>query len=213
MYDLRVLKQRGFSLMEMMIVLLIISIVAAATAPMITKKMARSAGSNDSPWVFTGMDDSIAFNMSGDNDATVVIGATSLPRGWDKKARLFIDCGNNDNVAHVAYGNGETEPFLLTADPARGRVGFSNEEIPQNSVAFGSGQTLNGTSSVTIGFGASTNSNSVAIGAQANANDTDAVAIGRNSVASDVSAIAIGSLANASGENAIAFGSSAKASD
>ena len=72
MYDLRVLKQRGFSLMEMMIVLLIISIVAAATAPMITKKMTRSAGSNDSPWVFTGMDDSIAFNMSGNNDATVV---------------------------------------------------------------------------------------------------------------------------------------------
>ena len=145
---------------------------------------------------------------------------------------MFIDCGNNDNVAHVAYGNGETEPFLLTADPARGRVGFSNEEIPQNSVAFGSGQTLNGTSSVTIGFGASTNSEAVAIGHGAEATGESSIAIGgltngewyNNSsyaratnlnalaiqgTASGNSSVAIGPETVAAGEMATAVGSGA----
>ena len=35
-------KMRGFSLMEMMVVLLIVSIVAAATAPMINKKLSKT---------------------------------------------------------------------------------------------------------------------------------------------------------------------------
>ena len=57
--------KNGFSLMEMMVVLLIMSIIAAATAPIVSRKMTRSAGSNASPWVFTGQGKNIAFNMGG----------------------------------------------------------------------------------------------------------------------------------------------------
>ena len=56
----------GFSLMEMMIVLLIISIVAAASAPMVSKKMFSEA-SGTSPWVWTNSSN-IAFNLNNNNN-------------------------------------------------------------------------------------------------------------------------------------------------
>ena len=68
--------QNAFSLMEMMVVLLIVAIIAAATAPMVTKKMARNVGSGDSPWVYTGLNNNIAYNMNG-SASQAIIGATS----------------------------------------------------------------------------------------------------------------------------------------
>ena len=66
----------AFSLMEMMVVLLIVAVVAAATAPMVTKKMARSTGSGDSPWLFTGTNGNIVYNMN-KADISAIIGASS----------------------------------------------------------------------------------------------------------------------------------------
>ena len=180
--------------MEMMVVLLIVAIIAAATAPMVTKKMARNAGSGDSPWVFTGLGNSIAYNMNGNDGATAIIGNVSTPSGWDKRARLFIDSGNNAN--HIAFGNGNATPILLTADPQNGRIGLSNEEIPNYSVAFGTGQTLAGEYTVAIGNGV-----------QLNNAPQGAVAIG-DSVVSNGSqyTVAIGVIAEAAGNNSIAIG-------
>ena len=163
----------GFSLMEMMIVLLIVAIVAAASAPLVSKKMSRSTGTNDSPWVFTGMSGSIAYNMKGHDNDTVIIGASKLPAAMNGSTRLFIDSGNNGS--HIAFGNGEDEPLLLTADP-NGRVGFSNVQIPTNSVAFGTDQSHNNNSMqyvpremVSIGIGTYTHSCGTALGYKANA--------------------------------------------
>ena len=166
--------------MEMMVVLLIVAIIAAASAPMVTKKLSRNAGTGDSPWVFTGLNNSIAYNMNGNNNSAVIIGTAALPDSLEESVRLFIDSGNN--AAHIAFGNGEEEPLLLTADPAQGRIGFSNEEIPTRTIAFGVNQTINaGTEGGTIlGFGSRINGNSpVAIGANASAT-TNSVAIGGN---------------------------------
>ena len=110
--------------MEMMVVLLITSIIAAATAPMVTKKMMRGSGSGDSPWVFTGERDNLAYNMRGSDNATVVIGRAALPHAFEDKTRLFIDSG--DDASHIAFGNGDIEPLQLTVDPTNGRIGFSN---------------------------------------------------------------------------------------
>ncbi len=52
---------RGFSLMEMMIVLAIVAVVAAASAPMVNKKMVRVA-SEKSPWIFVN-GESIGYNI------------------------------------------------------------------------------------------------------------------------------------------------------
>ena len=153
--NMRAKKLNGFSLMEMMIVLLIVAIVAAASAPLVSKKMGRGNSTGDSPWVFTGLGSNIAYNLSGNNNSTVIIGTTTLPNGWNKKARLYIDCGNDLETGHIAFGNGNAEPFILTADPRNGRVGFSTDEIPSRTVAFGSGQVLsNRNDSVIIGHNA-----------------------------------------------------------
>lgn len=215
--------------MEMMVVLLIVAIIAAATAPMVTKKMARNAGSGDSPWVFTGLGNSIAYNMNGNDGATAIIGNVSTPSGWNRRARLFIDSGNN--AAHIAFGNGNATPLLLTADPQNGRIGFSNEEIPLDSVAFGIGQTIanSATGSVIIGtFASGVNQRAIAIGTRSNLGLTnpnttaglDSIAIGTAARAAGTRSIAIGAafqtfgalpsqaMVNSNSENSIAIGPS-----
>ena len=202
----------AFSLMEMMVVLLIVAIVAAATAPMVTKKMARNAGSGDSPWVFTGLGGNIAYYMNGNDNTTVLIGTTSVPNGWTGHARLFVDSGNN--AAHIAFGHGNDTPLLLTADPA-GRIGFSNAQIPANSVAFGTGQTIPSTSTetVTLGQGANVNgSRSVAIGLNSTVG-ANAIAIGgtppeenASNTTASANSVALGAGAQATGSNSIAIG-------
>ena len=79
--------------MEMMVVLLIMSFIAAATAPIVSRKMTRSSGSNASPGVFTGQGKNIAFNMGGLDNATAIIQAAKVPDGT--KTRLYIDCGES----------------------------------------------------------------------------------------------------------------------
>ena len=151
--------------MEMMVVLLIVAILAAATAPMVTKKMARNAGSGDSPWVYTGLNNSIAFNMNRNDNSPVIIGASSLPASLESPTRLFIDSG--DNASHIAFGNGNNPPIGITADPKNGRIGISNQYIPNDSIAFGAEQTLKPSLSgiIAIGSGITNNGDaSIAIG-------------------------------------------------
>ena len=194
--------------MEMMVVLLIVAIIAAATAPMVSKKMSRNAGSGDSPWVFTGLNNSIAYNMNGDDNSSVIIGTSRLPNGWNQRVRLYIDSGNN--AAHIAFGSGNNIPFLLTADPANGRVGFSNQEIPNQSIAMGAGQEINdrATGIIALGQGASISwnaSDSIVIGQEASASGNDSVSIGHNSQVGGLS-IAMGYNAVAEGPSSIAIG-------
>ena len=94
--DVRAKKLRGFSLMEMMVVLLIVAIIAAASAPMVTKKLSRNVGTGDSPWVFTGLNNNIAYNMNG-GDASAIIGNTTYTRGENgpQFPRLVLASGND----------------------------------------------------------------------------------------------------------------------
>ena len=205
----RAKKLNGFSLMEMMVVLLIVAIIAAASAPMVTKKLSRSAGTGDSPWVFTGLNNSIAYNMSGNDNSTVIIGSTTTPANMQGATRLYIDSGNN--ASHIAFGNGDTVPLLLTADPTRGRIGFSNREIPNSSVAFGINQTLSGDHIVAIGAGAiANNSGAIGIGRAANARSLQSIAIGGSetdrTIAAGDNAIAIGSEAETNNMDSVAIG-------
>ena len=214
--------------MEMMVVLLIMSIIAAATAPIVSRKMTRSSGTGASPWVFTGQGKNIAFNMAGSDNVTAIIGATKVPDGT--KTRLYIDCG--DSSSQLALGRGDQAASIL-ADPVGRRVAIysanSTGEIPNDTVSFGMGQTLNGTDLVAIGSnvnagaagatgigsGASAGgSSSTAIGYQASATGSQSTAVGSYSIAAQ-NAVAIGgggsnSCASAQ-SNAVAIGSNAVA--
>ena len=219
--------------MEMMVVLLIMSIIAAATAPIVSRKMTRSSGSGASPWVFTGQGKNIAFNMGGLDNATAIIGASKVPEGT--KTRLYIDCG--DSASQLSLGSGDQAASIL-ADPVNKRVGIysatSTASIPNNSIAIGMNQNWNSRAKDTIAIGMNQNVNhadSIAIGSNSSANGKSvaignyakaaayAVAIGSNfggnavtesapTVASNFS-VAIGSRARTDGDDSIAIGNTA----
>ena len=92
-------ERNGFSLMELMVVLLIVAIIAAASAPMVSRKLARDAAQGDSPWVFTGTSNSIAYNMAGDNNSTAIIGTNRLPAAVNaaNRPKLYIESNGNES--------------------------------------------------------------------------------------------------------------------
>ncbi len=206
-------ERQGFSLMEMMIVLLIMAIIAAATAPIVSKKMTKSAsGTSATPWVFTGEGKNIAYNMGGLSNATAIIGAAKVPEGTN--ARLYIDCG--DNTAQIALGSGDTAANIL-ADPVGNRVAIysaeSNLSVSRDSVAIGMGQGSLGTAGVvSIGSKSSASDTyNTAIGYSANASGQYSTAIGASTKASSTYSTAIGNESEVTGEFSLASGARAKA--
>ena len=208
--------------MEMMVVLLIVAIIAAATAPMVTKKMARNAGSGDSPWVFTGLGNNIAYNMNG-SDASAIIGSLRYNNnGGPTRPRLVLASGNDSNHPALAFADANgTYSGQINMNATTGVVTMSNAVVGNNSVALGMGQNISGAPTNIVAIGEGTNisgTNNVAIGFESTAAD-NAVAIGsrmtRNTSdqmdrtnATGRGAIAIGQGARSEGTRSIAIGTS-----
>lgn len=213
----------AFSLMEMMVVLLIVAIIAAATAPMVTKKLSRNAGSGDSPWVFTGLNNNIAYNLNG-SDSYAIIGATNYSRGDNgpTNPRLVLASGNDEQHPALVFANANgtysgkinmnVTTGVVTMNGGSGTIGQRSVAIglaqtlnntPENIVAIGNGATSNDGHNVVIGYRGAVEAGGIAIGGafdddngsntQAN---TNAIAIGRNALATGDQSVAIGSRFN-----------------
>ncbi len=204
--------KQGFSLMEMMVVLLIIAIIAAATAPMVSKKMARNAGSGDSPWVFTGLNNSIAYNMNGSN-ASALIGTSRYNRGDNGPQYPRLVLASGDDGHHPAFAFADANGNFsgqMNMNQTSGIVTLNNAAVGNNSTAIGMGQTIEDSPSgiVAIGQGLSVASGS-----------DDAIAIGKGVAVNGINAIAIGNndsnttsdTTQATAKNTIAIGQSAQA--
>ena len=205
--------KQGFSLMEMMVVLLIVAIIAAATAPMVSKKMARNAGSGDSPWVFTGLNNSIAYNMNGSN-ASALIGTSRYNRGDNgpQYPRLVLASGNDGQHPAFAFADANGNfSGQINMNQASGIVAMNNAAVGNNSTAIGMGQTIEGSPSGIVAIGQ---------GVEIDSDASSAVVIGQNSIVSGAYGIAIGNSSDyalnpnttGAGEYSIAIGSSARAS-
>ena len=204
--------------MEMMVVLLIVAIVAAATAPMVTKKMARNAGSGDSPWVFTGLGNNIAYNMNGGN-ATAIIGGASYNAGdGPQHPRLFINTDGNADHASIVFGSGGNYNSQITLGGTT--TIFGDAQLGNRSVGVGMGQSTSEPSDATLlGYQANTSDDhSVAIGSGASTDTSYCIAIGDSASAGEESnpeshyvggSIAIGGEAFAAGHWSIALGNNA----
>ncbi len=224
---MRANRRLGFSLMEMMIVLLIVAIVAAASAPLITKKITRN-GTGESPWVFTGLGNSIGYNMNGGNN-TAIIGAAQA-RG-NNNPRLYIQTNQWDRPL-ISFGRGNDTNNNLNFyayhhdnDPANiFSFGFTaaNRTVSRASIVLGGlGGDDIGRNSIAIGNNANTSDNSIAIGTYYNNAGTlvgaraigdGALAIGRGPSTNGTNSIALGSYSISSGNGAIAMGQDAQAS-
>ena len=225
--------KRGFTLAEIMVLLLIIAIVLAASAPIITKRTIRTAGGKaNNPWSWVGTTSNAKFNEDGDN-AAAIIGTNKSPS--DTTPRLLINT-NVNNTDHLNfYQNGvkkgglafNQRGFFLGLYPAQdayytteimgnsmlinnieNTVAIGNiHKYNSNSVAIGNNVSAGGINSISIGNQANAAlTNSIAIGNGATANATNSIALGLNSIASGANSIAIGINSNASVINSFAIG-------
>ena len=193
----------GFSLMEMMTVLLIVSIVAAATAPMINKKMMASrnveagaggGGAGGCLWQKVG-NGSIAFNPDA-NKVSAIIGYTHVnAESDDSGSLLFLSSAGK-------YSNSPEYPqiSMLSDNPdfsiykGGGIHTLADLFYLNGTMGFTTGITKPAHNSVMIGRASYSGSNAVAVGYSSTA-AKDAIAIGCEGRAA-VGAIAIGKDAN-----------------
>lgn len=138
----------GFSLMEIMIVLLIVSIVAAAMAPMINKKMLIEA-SDKSPWIRT-TGANIAYNINGKDLMSATIG-THKPD--DTKSRLHIETSGNTPQISLKNNDSSSTVFKIRTGTNAISINTNNEPLNNNSTVIGSNANA-GESSVALGANA-----------------------------------------------------------
>ncbi len=217
--------------MEMMVVLTIVAIVAAASAPMVNRKMVRTAAGAGSPWEWVNgiPGNSIFYNHEGNDNQNAAIGRELAPNGGSNSlnannARLYVDI-QNDTTPHIAFGNNGTNVLKLLAGGSRNSIVFSDNistDGMNRSVVIGPGATASNHAQVVIGSGArSGHVRAVAIGNDAQVSREESIAIGSgaraeggaystavgfNSVSSSTRATALGSYASATAAGAIAIG-------
>lgn len=226
--------KKAFTLAEMMVVMLILSIIMAAMAPVMTT---RNKLDQSSPWQWAvnGYD---AYFVAGTNSSqTAMIGQNEV-NDTDPAARLIIN--SNDSRDHLLFKmgnnvlgklsfinnsillgrvNGDTTP---EADSIA--IGRNLGTIGSSSIAIGNSPTAGGDSAVAIGSSLvmANHDHTVAIGNKVNVDNsmsigigyeitnggTQSIAIGNtNTSAGNERAIAIGTLASAGAKRSIAIGS------
>ena len=221
------MKKQGFSLMEMMIVLLITAIIAAATAPLVSKKMMRDAGAGNSPWLYAGLNGSIVYNPDGNTNKTAMIGAVDASKAnnakfyiesnGDEPQMAFAESGGSNSIKMQLKNSSVTLSNITNDSKEAVAIGYSANICGQGGTAIG--YNANSTSNaISVGHGASASSGggSVALGNKANAGGMQAVAIGQNATAGlhsgYIQPIAIGSNANITGYQGIAMGAGSNVS-
>ena len=221
----------AFTLAEMMVVMLILSIVLAAMAPVMTTRY-KSRPNNSSPWLYENNNRINAWFGSGPAQHAM-IGQSSYGAD-DTIAKLLITVGddttnflafkrNNTNIGRLFIGGTNLLLGNLTSGTlGDGSVGIGrNLQTGANSTAVGSSTNASGANAIAVGQGSNASAeNSVAIGGNAKVeNYTDskgntfsssgAIAVGSSATSSGASSIAIGQSAYTSGVNTLVIGNNA----
>ena len=181
-------KRKGFSLVEMMVVMLLIAVVLAASAPMITRKVSRERSDKIFDMLGTDPNNAVEY-VKGRNQRIFMNGRKDGYIG-------IVETGVNIPTNSVLFGQNILFPFNYA----------TKETSANNLVGIGFG-TTNYLNSVAIGYKASANTDSVTIGNSASGSEYG-VAIGSNSNTRHKNSVAIGYRAQTSGENAVAIGGS-----
>ena len=181
--------KKGFTLAEMMVVMLILSIVLAAMAPVMTT---RNKTEQTSPWRYSEGNLSDAYYGLGEIQ-TAMIGQREFET-TDEPAKLIIDANSKGRGEHIAFKFDRTNQGVL--------------RVNNNSILLGSlnnGGSI-GTNSVAIGSSVNADENSVSIGKSSSAGDSNSVSVGYLTSATGELSTAIGYNASATGKGSIALG-------
>ncbi len=177
MFGVKRKNYQAFSLAEMMVVMLIISIVLAALAPLITTRMRNSsASSNNLVWHWVNPESNDAFTMA----SQAMIGQSAATEG-DDLAKLILN-STDDNENHILFkrnGNISGRLKLINNSILLGTT-IDDAEVGSKAVAIGIQAKAKGGQGIAIGYQANapearnlSESSNVAIGALAMANSSD----------------------------------------
>lgn len=181
-------KRKGFSLVEMMVVMLLIAVVLAASAPMITRKVSRERSDKIFDMLGTDPNNAVEY-VKGRNQRIFMNGRKDGYVG-------IVETGVNIPTNSVLFGQNMLFPF-----------DYVTKESPANNLVGIGFDTSNYLNSVAIGYKASAFTDSVTIGNSASGSEYG-VAIGSNSDTRHKNSVAIGYRAQTTGENAVAIGGS-----
>lgn len=222
-------KKFGFSLAEMMIVMLIVAIVLAATAPMITRKVSRERSdkifdmlnvdpTNAVEYV-KGRNQRIYMNAREDGYVGIRENGDEIPKnsvlfGYNKYNKNeypvnFVGIGfntlNKKDTVVIGYNASAEEDSVVIGNNAK-RWEYKDTGTGVNTVIIGH-SAMAGTDSVAIGYNAQAVPKSVALGYKARTTyRPKAVAIGYNAYAGHENAVAIGYNAETKYDNTIVLG-------
>ena len=195
--------KKAFTLAEMMVVMLILSIVLAAMAPVVTT---RSKVDQSSPWRYSEGNLSDAYYGLGESQ-TAMIGQREFTN-TDETAKLIINTSGT-RPSHIAFKRGDSNIGLLRMENNAVMLGSLNNSgtLGTSAVSLGTDTKADGLDSVAVGRSAkSTASYSVAVGNLANSSATETVSIGDSSLASGNGSLALGAMSQATGSNSVAVG-------
>ena len=227
----------AFTLAEMMVVMLIMSIILAAMAPVMTT---RNKSDYSSPWRYS-TNGSDAYFGAGEQQVALI--GQHDTTGDDADTKLLINVADNSTFSHILFKQGASILGRLSLDQrnnlylsntrpnensernttvgidalSANTAGDDNVAIGHNAIATNTDGSLN-TAIGSNALNSNTGSGNVAIGAnslQGNTAGTDNIAIGTNSnnvvsgfPANLAKSIAIGYQSTAYGNGSIAIGSS-----
>ena len=210
--------KHGFTLAEMMVVMLILSIVLAAMAPVMTT---RNKTDYSSPWRYASNGSDAYFAGNSNSNQVAMIGQHEVGVG-ENNARLILRTSSGSGWSHLMFKTGDTIVGRLYLDESN--LYLSNVTNPSGSestsVGVGALSNNTGENNTAIGNNAlhsnTSGSGNVAMGTYAlqhNTTGNDNIAIGTNSnygnfTSPAAKTIAIGNQTSAYGNGSIAIGSS-----
>ena len=198
--------KKAFTLAEMMVVMLILSIVLAAMAPVVTT---RSKVDQSSPWRYSEGNLSDAYYGLGESQ-TAMIGQREFTN-TDETAKLIINTSGT-RPSHIAFKRGDSNIGLLRMENNAVMLGSLNNSgtLGTSAVSLGTDTKADGSDSVAVGrMAEATGSHSTAVGYSATATGTGAIALGGGGGLEQPTAEANGSVAIgyaiSTGPNAVAI--------
>ena len=223
----------AFTLAEMMVVMLILSIVMAAMAPVMTT---RNKLDQSSPWVWAENGSDAYYGLG---DAQVAMIGQQEAQDTDTNSRLVISTGLEKH--HILFKTDNTVSGRLElsnhsvklGEAANGAQAESSNSVMignqalgygEDSVAIGTASRANtystavgdsseaSNSSTAYGYGTkAAGTGSVSLGYKSEANGSNSIAIGNNNIVDNQGAISIGSPSKAGANHAISLGMNSSA--
>ena len=159
-------KKAAFTLAEMMVVMLVLSVVLAASMPIITRRT--GALGTSTLWRPSPSDANKIYYGTTVNQQVMVGTNTPSANVTGQNAMLYINTPNADTATYpqIAFGaNGDYAGVLYAKNNGSIAMGKSSTASGEHSIAIGEDSKASGKGSIAFGYNAqASGSNSIAIG-------------------------------------------------